>query len=61
MNYTYPIHEVIELIDQASKPEILALCDLIKEERSYYSTFHLKVIAAAINIHLDTLQMSATG
>ena len=61
MNYTYTLHEVIELIDDASKQEIIALCDLIKEERYHYSTFHLKVIAAAINIQLDTLQMRSTG
>jgi hypothetical protein len=61
MTYTYHLHEVIDLIDQASQHEILALCELIKEEKSYYSPFHLSVIAAAINIHLDSLQMRATG
>jgi hypothetical protein len=59
MKYTYPLHEVIELIDDASKHEIIALCDLIKEERSYYSPFHLSVIAAAINIQLDALKRAS--
>ncbi len=59
MKYTYPLHEVIDLIDQASKHEIIALCDLIKEEKSYYSPFHLSVIAAAINLQLDTLKLGS--
>ncbi len=54
MNYTYTLHEVIELIDEASQHEIITLCDLIKEERSHYSTLHLKVITAAINSLLIT-------
>ena len=61
MNYTYHLHEVIELIDQASQNEITALCDLIKEEKAYYPPFHLSVIAAAINIHLDSLKLGTQG
>ena len=61
MRYTYPLHEVIDLIEQASKQEIIALCDLIKEEKSYYPPFHLSVIAAAINIQLDTLKLGTRG
>jgi hypothetical protein len=59
MKYTYPLYEVMELIDDASKLEIIALCDLIKEERFYYSPFHLSVIAAAINIQLDVLKRAS--
>ena len=56
MKCTYSLNEVIDLIDQASRNEIMALCDLMKEETSYYPAFHLRVIAAAINIQLDSLK-----
>jgi|GEM_PF-6425498 len=56
MKCTYSLNEVIDLIDQASRNEIIALCDLMKEETSYYPTFHLRVIAAAINIQLDSMK-----
>ncbi len=56
MKCTYTLYEVIDLIDKASKQEIIALCDLMKEEKSHYSPFHLSVIAAAINFQLDTFK-----
>ena len=59
MTRTYSFNEVLDLIDQSTEQELTALCSLIKEERSVYSAFHLRVIAAAINIHLNYLQIEA--
>lgn len=58
MKYTYSFNEIIDLIDQANQQEISSLCSLIREEKSLYSPFHLRLIAAAINIQLDYLQLT---
>lgn len=59
MTSTYKFSEIIELIDQSNKQQVVVLCDLIKEEKNHYSGFQLRVMAAAINIRLDYMEINA--